>query len=490
MNFIKTILFSLSTSLLCIACSSSVVPKSVDDFPLAVAKEFMIPEPERWTTKNGITIVLMSDHELPHISASLFVRGGTLWDNSQTPGSVDMMGNLMASAGAGKYSADELEREMERRGSGLSSSASGEFITVSLSSLKVDFPVVFELFSEVVQRPRFDQDRVELLKKQVVEGMRRRADDPRSIVQTSLNQVLFPKTIYGRVLTSRDARKISRKDLLRDHKEYLKPDGAYLVVSGDISKAELEPFVEKYFSEWQNKGLFSKELPEVGSAISKKIVFIEKPLQQATIVLGLQGVQRLPPDFAEIEVFNYSFGTSGFASALMRQVRSRSGLAYSVSGAITGGPVKGKTYIYAQTKQESAFDAIRESLEVLRTYQAEGVSQEELIATKAAAENSFVFNFQEKHQVLMRKISQELNGFPQDYDQQFIPKIRAVTNDKVKSIANKYWDLSQGVLVVVGSKEALQTIRAGMKAFPDLLPGYEIVIGNFDEKLSIPKFNL
>jgi zinc protease len=57
---------------------------------------------------------------------------------------------------------------------------------------------------------------------------------------------------------------------------------------------------------------------------------IAHPASQAHLLLGLPAIKRGDPDFFPLVVGNYSLGGGGFVSRLMKEVRDKRGLAYSV----------------------------------------------------------------------------------------------------------------------------------------------------------------
>ena len=116
-----------------------------------------------------------------------------------------------------------------------------------------------------------------------------------------------------------------------------------------------------------------------------------------------------------------------------------------------------------------------------------GPSPIELTGTKNAIKNSYVFKFDSDAEVLERKVVIELLKYPKDYEQTFIPKISAVTLDDVRAVAQKHWDLSHAVLIVVGTKRAFESVEQGLKANPGLMPGYKVVRARFGEKLETAK---
>ena len=171
------------------------------------------------------------------------------------------------------------------------------------------------------------------------------------------------------------------------HQRFARPDGAILVVTGNIDREKVESLATKYFGEWKPRGSMMPAPPPVEVDPTPGIYFISLPFQQASVKLGHLGVPRFTPDYPEIDVFNEIFGASGFGSRLMKRVRTELGLTYGVSGAIVPGLVKGTNYVFLQTKANSVGAAIDESIKVLGQLQSKQPESEELLERKAAIAN-------------------------------------------------------------------------------------------------------
>ncbi len=422
--------------------------------------DFKPVQPERWTLANGLQVVFLRDAELPVVKGRLFVRAGALWADGYSVGTTSAMGDGMRMGGAGTLSADALDKELDKLAAGIGSSFSAEFGGVTFSCLSGDVDRVFELFSDVALRPRFDSDRLALWKGQSLEGIRRRVEDPSTVASIAFTQIAYGETPYGRVSSSKDITSIKRSDMIELHQRFVRPDGAMLVVTGDIDRAKVEALATKYFGSWKARGSAMPPPPEIKDEPTPGIYFITLPFQQASVKLGHLGVPRFTPDYPDIDVFNEIFGSSGFGSRLMKRVRTELGLTYGVSGAIVPGLVKGTNYVFLQTKANSVGAAIDESIKVLEQLQEKDPGNEELSERKAAIANSYIFNFSSADEIAGRVARQELLHYPADYDQTYLPKIESVTARAVSEVARNRWNPSKLLIVIVGNEQALANLEA------------------------------
>ena len=430
---------------------------------VAEVAQFSPVVPEEWKLSNGLTVLYLKDDELPLVRGRLFIRGGSLWGPDSPRGAVGAMGDQMRQGGAAGLSADSLDLQLEELAAAVTSSFSAEFGGVSFSCLQGDVDRVFEIFSDVALRPRFEGDRLSLWKGQAIEGIRRRKEDPSTVASIAFTQLVYGDTPYGRVTVERDVSSISREILVLLHKEFVQPEGALLVVTGRIERADAERLIEKHFGSWEARGSVLPPPPPVPHEPAPGIYFITLPFSQASVQMGQLGVPRLTPDYPAIDIFNEIFGSSGFGSRLMQKVRTELGLTYGVYGAISPGVVRGVNSIFLQTKADSVAPAIKESLAVLQGLQAEVPRREEMEEKKTALRNSYILNFDSLDEIAIRRARLKLLEYPADYDQTYLPKIGAVTPEDVRTVAQSRWDEGKFVVVVVGNEAAYKALESSLQ---------------------------
>jgi zinc protease len=465
-------------------CAGRLVPL---DEPME-AVEYDPQQPEVWKLPNGLTVLFIEDTELPLVSGTLYMRGGTWWEDLDVLGTSDAMGSQMRSGGAGKLSAEQLDDRLERLAAGIGSGFSREFGTVAFDCLSADLEEVFGLFADVILQPRFEKKRLELWKGQRVEAIRRRIDDPGEVAQISFQQLLFGDTPYGRVADEKDIHRINRQGLIKAHSYFVRPNEAYLAVSGAVSRAKLAKLVDSYFGDWERR---RRDLPprdSIDYVPQPGIYFVELPVEQATLVMGHHGPARLESDYPAVKSFNEIYGAGGFASRLFRRVRTDLGLAYVAYGAILSDFVVGKNLVWIQTKNSSVAEAMSESWKILRDIRQGGDLSADLAEAKQSIQNSFVFKYDSTSKLVNRSALLRLLGYPEDFDTTFVPKVLSVSAEKVRDVALKHWDPAKFVVVVVGNETAYNSLvklksyaeGVGDSEFPGEL---ELKKLKFDQKL-------
>jgi zinc protease len=447
------------------------------------SQPFQAPQPKEWSLPNGLEVRFLRDSELPLVYGTMYMRGGTVWQEPNKLGSVIAMGSLMREGGAGDLNPDQLNIKLDKLAAGVSSSFGQEFGSVSFSCLSKDLEEVFGLFSDVVLRPQFDNQKLSLWKGNTINKIRRRKENPSEVAQIAFQQLIYGDSPFGRVSTDKEIEKLTRQDILAQYKRFVRPKGALITIGGNITEEQAKALIEKKFGKWSGAADLAP-VDELAKEPAPGIYFINLPVSQSSIYMGHLGVPRMTPDYPAIDVFNEIFGSSGFGLArLFVRIRTELGLAYQVYGAINPGLKRGANVVLVQTKAESTDEAIVEALQVLKGMQDEGVTEAELSEVKHSIENSFIFNFAATDRILGRHATIELFGWPDDYDQTYVSKIRGVSLADTKEVAQKRWNLSQFVFIVVGNEEAYAQLERRLKEEPRLLAGMPLKKIGFDQKI-------
>jgi zinc protease len=176
-----------------------------------------------------------------------------------------------------------------------------------------------------------------------------------------------------------------------------------------------------------------------------------KDLPQTTILLGERGIDKSNPDLYALRVMNFILGGGGFNSRLMREVRSNRGLAYSVYSYFEIGRRLPGLFIAGSETQTTT---VAEVVELMRAQMAEitrePVSDEELELAKESLINSFVFAFDNPHDIVTQTMRLDYYDYPPDYLEGYRDRVAAVTVQQVLSAARRYLDPETQVIVLVG----------------------------------------
>ncbi len=421
--------------------------------------EFSPPEPERVVLDNGMVLYLLEDHELPLVSITATMRTGSWLDPIDKIGLAGMTGAVMRTGGGGGLSAEQVDAELEQFAADVSIGIGRQSGSASLDVLSKDVNRGLEIFAGLIRTPAFDPARVELVKLQAIEGIRRRQDNPGSIVGREFAKMLYGAAHPSARESSLDSvTRITRDDLVTFHHNTIHPNGMILGVTGDFKRDEMVASLRKVFGNWEKGTVPELRIGDVPEAeLSRPVVrFVGKETSQTHLRVGHLSIKENDPDYVALAIANDILGGSSFRSRLFNDVRTKRGLAYSVGSRLnTGMHDQGVWLMRAETKLTSTQEVIERFVANIERIRAEPVTDAELAEAKEAYVNSFVFSFASPSAIVSRLIELEYDGLPKDFLQQLRTKVVQLTKAEVLAAAKKHLRPDRLKIVAVGSGEAL-----------------------------------
>ena len=444
------------------ACTEEAVKPAPHPDQLKYAEtSYAVPEaaPLRSVLKAGPAVYLAEDHELPTISIQILVRTGTYLDPKGKTGTGDLAGTVMRTGGTESLSPDELDDKLEFLAASLDVDVSLTQGKASLSILSKDLDEGLGLLVDVLRRPVFREDRFQLAKARMLEAMKARNDSTESVEDREFGILLYGADHTSNAfVTQATIDAIGREDLAAFHKKYFVPSNFIVAAAGDFRKDELLAKLEKAFGDWPGGKPDVPKIAKPSTQPAPGVYLFDKPeVNQGRVTLGHIGIELGNPDLFSVILMNYILGGGSFTSRLMSKVRSDEGLAYSIfSMAQPGVYYPGSFGIQFQSKVPTCAYASALCLEVLKKFMAEGVSQKELDEAKGYYFDSFPQRFATKAAIVQTFANDEYIERPPDFWKTYREKIRKVTVEDVKRVADTYWHPDQFITVGVGPVEALR----------------------------------
>jgi zinc protease len=437
---------------------AATVAKHYTELEFAPLPEVKLPKYERYVLNNGMVVYLMEDRELPLVKGTALIRTGDRLEPADKVGLAQLTGTVMRTGGTAKHTADELNQILEQRAASVETSINEVVGTASFDSLSEDVETVVGLFAEVLQEPVFAEDKLELAKTQERGKISRRNDSPDEIAQREFKKLIYGEdSPYGRTTEYATLNSISREDLVKFKGQYFYPNNMILGIVGDFEPKKMKALIQAKFGEWKpNPNSTKLQLPKVTQAKSSGVFVVNQPqLTQSNILIGHLGGQFNSPDYPALDVLNGVL--NGFGGRLFNEVRSRQGLAYSVYGAWSPRyDFPGIFIAGGQTRSDATVQFVKALQAEIKRLQTQPVTPKELAFAKESTLNSFVFNFEDPAQTLLRLMRYEYYGYPSDFLFRYQKAVAATTAADVQRVAKQYLKPENLVTLVVGNQTAIK----------------------------------
>jgi zinc protease len=425
--------------------------------PIPPLHAFKPAQPRRIELSNGLVIFLQEDHELPFINGTILIRGGSRDEPDAKVGLVSIYGETWRTSGTATVDGDKLDDQLEAKAASVETSGGTASTSITWSSLKGDFDTVFAATMDLLLHPTFKADKLQLAKGQVETGISRRNDDASGIsTREAVKLVYGAHNPYARRPEYATVDAITLDDLKAWHDKTVVPNNIIIGVSGDFDGAAMEAKLRAAFEPLPRGEKFASA--KVTFTDPKQSVnFVEKAdVNQSNVVIVGLGTERSNPDYYALSVMNEIF-SGGFGSRVVQNVRTKLGLAYSVSGSFSAAyDHPGIFYVLAATKSDSTVAATQAMLAEIGRLKTEPPTAAELSKAKDQVLNSFIFHYDSPDKTLSEQVTLAFYGYPADTLEKYKTGIEKVTAADVTRVANKYIDVSKLAIIAVGNEAEIK----------------------------------
>ena len=197
------------------------------------APKVKLGKPEKFKLSNGLQVIMVENHKLPRVSASLSIDNKPYFEGNKA-GVSGLLGGLLGN-GTTSISKDDFNEKVDYLGANVGFSSSGAFA----SSLKKYFPEILGLMADGVKNPLFSKDEFDKEVERTLENLKNNEKNVTAIARRVESYLTYGKDHpFGEYTTPETIKNITLEDVKNNYNTYYRPNNAYLVVVGDINPRE------------------------------------------------------------------------------------------------------------------------------------------------------------------------------------------------------------------------------------------------------------
>jgi zinc protease len=410
------------------------------------------------TSPGGIDAWLVEDSAVPMFALRYAFEGGSLQDPAGKEGLSNLVA-LLLQLGAGVQTAAAFQRRIEELAIRIWFKAGHDAIIGSIEALSEMRPAAAQLLGQILARPRFDDDAVEMARRRLLSFHGEEARTPRIVADAQWSAVAFPDHPYARQIVGSESSvsAITAEDLWIYWRLVFAKDKLKVVAVGDITRDELAALLDQAFGDLPSHAELAA-VAEASPVTGGRLRVAEMDVPQSTVTFGMGAVPLESPDYIPAHVLNHIVGGNALSSRLSGELRRRHGLAYSVG---TWLQRRNRVAIF-MGRLATRNDMVGKSLDILREEMQKmsdgDVSQAELDDAKSYLIGSYPLQFGSNSKIAERLLNHSFNGFGPDFFENRKAMIAAVTLEQIKGVA-KYMLDPENLIISIAGTPALQPAR-------------------------------
>ena len=410
--------------------------------------------PASFTLANGMQVVVIPDHRTPVVTEMIWYKVGSADETPGKSGLAHFLEHLMFK-GTSKHPVGEFSQTVLRVGGNENASTSVDYTNYYQRVPKEQLPTTLDVEAARIAVLFLKDENVLPERDVVLEAYNMRvANHPDARLNEQIMAALYLNHPYGRPVIGwhQEIEKLDREDALAFYRRFYAPNNAILVIAGDVEAADIRPLVERNFASIPAQPAIParRVRPQEPDPAAPRTVTLSDPrVEQPSLrryYLVPSATTAAAGESAALDVMAQLMG-SGSNSYLYRALVVDKPLAVSASASYSSVSLDPTQFaISAAPKPGVGFAEVEQVIDgVIADIAQNPIRAEDLerVKTQLIAEAIYA---QDNQAVLARWYGGALTtGLSIEDIRSWPDRIRAVTADQVRAVAQKWLEKKRSV---------------------------------------------
>lgn len=352
---------------------------------------------DKSTLTNGSNLFVFSKKGAPITIRTIFWAGARF---GKIQGISHFLEHMIV-AGSKKYpTKDLLSARLENIGGSFGAYTDSDFLTIDINIADIqDLSVGLEILDEILHSPLFDDKTIENERKAILSEIGKKRFNPSQNIFDVSKRIFYQETVLKEpVLGTNDSiSSITKNDLLESFEQLISRNKPTVIISGDVTSAEILPLLNLILKNNINKPKIPLEILPI---INRKKIEIEKyEGEHSNIRVGFR-VKFLNPKEERISQILATLLANSKSSILVNELRYRRGLVYDLGASVSFSIDRSIFTINSSTNPkniQNVLDIIKDEISKVKE---KGISQKQLDFLKNKLTKSKRFGLQTTQQII------------------------------------------------------------------------------------------
>ncbi len=409
-----------------------------------------LPKQAERTLGSGLTVIAIRRPAVPLVELRLRVPFG----RAPLPRATLLSQALFT--GTSTMSSIDIAAELQTVGGGLGAGLDPDRLLISGNSLASGLDRMLEILAGVLTDATYPADEVGTERDRLVDHIQVAQSQPAHLARTALLGRIYGRHPYAVQTPEPEQVKGVRPGQLRAlHADRVRPDGAVLVLVGDLNPEKAIDAAEKALGGWTGAAKDSA-VPPTPELEPGPLLLVDRPGSvQSSLRLALPAVPRTHPDYAALQLANMVFG-GYFSSRWVENIREDKGYTYGPHTAIEHFVAGSSLVAAAEVATEVTGPALLETLYELGRIASLPPAEDELEQARRYALGTLRLSMSTQAGLAGLASIYASFGLRLDFLTEHSAALAAVTREQVAAAAATYLAPARAVTVVLGDAEKIE----------------------------------
>ncbi|MEU8814445.1 pitrilysin family protein [Actinoplanes sp. NPDC048796] len=436
--------------------STKVLPDLIPDAKLKLPREA-----ER-TIAGGLTVIAIRRPAVPLVELRLRVPFG----KSPLPRATLLSQALFT--GTGTMTSVDIAAELQAVGGGLSAGLDPDKLLISGNSLAAGLDRMLEILAAVLTDPGYPKDEVATERDRLIDHIQVAQSQPAHLARTALLKRIYGKHPYAiQTPEPEQVRAVRPAQLRALHAERVRPEGAVLVLVGDINPEKAIDAAEKALGSWTGPAK-DGTIPPTPPLEPGPLLLVDRPgAVQSSLRMALPALERTDPDYAALQLANLVFG-GYFSSRWVENIREDKGYTYGPHTGIEHFAAGSALMVSAEVATEVTGPSLLETVYELGRIASLPPGEDELEQARRYALGTLRLSMSTQAGLAGLAGMYAGIGLRLDHLREYTAALASATREQVADVASRFLAPSRAVTVVLGDADkvegplsALTTVERG-----------------------------
>ncbi len=456
----KTSLYQLPTILMVALLWILLFPVLCQSGNLLNATEshsFQLPKYEKFTLKNGLTVYLMEQKEVPLIYVSAIFPAGAVKDGDKS-GLASLTADTLL-LGTKNYSKSQLEEKLDFLGTAYNLYTGKEMTSLSMSFINSDLDKVLPILKDIILHPSFEPTEFDKRKKRLAMELEQAKEETGMVINNYYEKFLFGTNEYGNPISGskNSVAAITIEDIKAFYHANYKPAESAIAFVGNFKTQDMKKIAARYFNDWEGVGKSASTSPTpLPTYNTSRILLVNKEdATETRFFIGQMGIRNNNPDYVAIQVINTILG-GRFTSWLNDELRVNAGLTYGVTSMFVPYKSAGTFLISSFTPTATTTEAIDLALKVIDRLHSQGIDEKTLTSAKNYLKGQFPPLYETAGMLANFLTTMFFYNLNDSFINSFQKTVDELTVEKAREIIQKYFPKDNLQFVLIGKASEIK----------------------------------